>query len=257
MKEIPPEISLEARKLREKEFHDAVYSAEPQGSKLRRIIYSVTGSADEEFMRSILNVCRGKRVLEYGCGSGARALTFAAAGARVTGIDISEEAVRLSREHAAQKNVDAGFRTMDAEDLDLPDNSFDIVCGTGILHHLDLGRAYSEIARVLRPGGIAFFLEPMALHPLVRIFRGMTPAIRTADEHPLTVRDLDAARETFGAVSYRYYFLTTPLSLVLFPLGLHKWTAGALDRIDIRLFSKLPGLRKYAWYVFLNLAKNR
>lgn len=44
------------------------------------------------------------------------------------------------------------FRLMDAEALEFPPDTFDLICGTGILHHLDLDAAYGQIARSLRDG---------------------------------------------------------------------------------------------------------
>jgi len=50
---------------------------------------------------------------------------------------------------------------MNAEELKFADDYFDIVCGGAILHHLDLNKALSEIARVLKPDGKAIFVEPL------------------------------------------------------------------------------------------------
>jgi ubiquinone/menaquinone biosynthesis C-methylase UbiE len=45
----------------------------------------------------------------------------------------------------------------DAHKLDFPENTFDVIYGAGILHHLDYARALLEILRVLRPGGAMIF----------------------------------------------------------------------------------------------------
>ena len=42
--------------------------------------------------------------------------------------------------------------------MSFADNSFDLICGTGILHHLDIHAAFHEISRTLRPDGIAVFV---------------------------------------------------------------------------------------------------
>lgn len=96
----------------------------------------------------------GKRVLEIGCGVGTDGAQFARAGADYTGVDLTEAAVDLARQNFAQRQLPGEFRTADAENLDFPDESFDLVYSHGVLHHTpDTARAVREIHRVLRPGG--------------------------------------------------------------------------------------------------------
>jgi len=96
------------------------------------------------------------RVLEIGCGLGTDGAQFAKAGAEYTGIDLTEAAVDLARRRFELFNLPGAFRVADAERLDLPDNSFDVVYSHGVLHHTpDTAAAIKEIHRVLRPGGRA------------------------------------------------------------------------------------------------------
>ena len=96
------------------------------------------------------------RVLEVGCGLGTDGAQFAQAGADYTGIDLTEAAVDLARRRFELFNLDGSFRVADAERLDFPDNSFDLVYSHGVLHHTpDTAAAVREIHRVLRPGGRA------------------------------------------------------------------------------------------------------
>src|SRR3546814_11483257 len=81
-----------------------------------------------------------------------------------TGIDISDVAIEKGRERARQKGfTNVRLEAMNAEAMTFPDDSFDLVFGSGIIHHLDIDRAFGEIARVLRPGGRAVFIEPLGL----------------------------------------------------------------------------------------------
>jgi len=96
------------------------------------------------------------RVLEIGCGLGTDGAQFAKAGADYTGIDLTEAAVDLSRLRFELANLKGIFRTADAEQLDFPDDSFDLVYSHGVLHHTpDIEKAISEVHRVLKPGGRA------------------------------------------------------------------------------------------------------
>jgi ubiquinone/menaquinone biosynthesis C-methylase UbiE len=95
-------------------------------------------------------------VLEIGCGLGTDGAQFAKAGAHYTGIDLTEAAVNLAKQRFALFQLPGTFRVADAEHLDFPDNSFDIVYSHGVLHHTpDTAAAVREIHRVLRPGGKA------------------------------------------------------------------------------------------------------
>ena len=95
-------------------------------------------------------------VLEIGCGLGTDGAQFAKAGARYTGIDLTNAAISLAKRRFELFQLPGTFRVADAERLDFPDNSFDLVYSHGVLHHTpDTAGAVREIHRVLRPGGKA------------------------------------------------------------------------------------------------------
>jgi ubiquinone/menaquinone biosynthesis C-methylase UbiE len=95
-------------------------------------------------------------VLEVGCGLGTDGAQFAKAGARYTGIDLTDAAIELAKRRFELFDLPGTFRVADAERLDFPDNSFDLVYSHGVLHHTpDTAAAVREIHRILRPGGKA------------------------------------------------------------------------------------------------------
>lgn len=102
---------------------------------------------------------RGLRVLEIGCGMGTDGAQFAKAGAIYTGIDLTDAAVELARKRFQVSGLKGEFRVADAERLDFPDASFDLVYSHGVLHHTpDIEAAVREILRVLKPGGRAMVM---------------------------------------------------------------------------------------------------
>jgi ubiquinone/menaquinone biosynthesis C-methylase UbiE len=102
---------------------------------------------------------QGSKVLEIGCGLGTDGAQFAKAGAEYTGVDLTDAAVELARRRFQVSNLPGTFRTADAEKLDFPDNSFDLIYSHGVLHHTpDTEAAVNEVHRVLRPGGRAMVM---------------------------------------------------------------------------------------------------
>ena len=102
---------------------------------------------------------RGLKVLEIGCGLGTDGAQFAKAGAAYTGIDLTDAAIDLARRRFAVSGLEGEFRVTDAEKLDCPDDSFDLVYSHGVLHHTpEIESAVSEIHRVLKPGGRAMVM---------------------------------------------------------------------------------------------------
>jgi SAM-dependent methyltransferase len=93
---------------------------------------------------------RGARVLDLGAGSGVDSLLAARRGARVIGVDMTAEMVRLACEAS---HGDARFARALAEGLPFADRSFDAALSNGVLNLCpDKPRALAELARVLRPG---------------------------------------------------------------------------------------------------------
>jgi SAM-dependent methyltransferase len=100
----------------------------------------------------------GLRVLDVAAGSGQPSLTIAPRiqpGGTILGIDFSPEMVAVAERRArAAGATNVSFRTMDAEQLELPDATFDAVtCACGIIFFPDAQRALAEMRRVLTPGG--------------------------------------------------------------------------------------------------------
>jgi ubiquinone/menaquinone biosynthesis C-methylase UbiE len=102
--------------------------------------------------------------LEIGAGTGYFSLNLLQAGAieRATATDISPGMLATLEENAARLGLDVRTAAAEAETLPFPDESFDLVFGHAVLHHIpDLAQAFSEFHRVLRPGGtLAFCGEP-------------------------------------------------------------------------------------------------
>jgi SAM-dependent methyltransferase len=108
-----------------------------------------------------LSWCRGRDVLDAGCGVGYGSAFLAKEAQRVVGVDRDEAAVAYAQERYAASNLD--FRVGDLLALDRPDASFDTVCAFEAIEHLTDPDAFlGEAARVVRPGGTLVASTPNA-----------------------------------------------------------------------------------------------
>src|SRR3989338_399747 len=100
---------------------------------------------------------RGKKVLDLAVGADWSTEQFARMGAEVTAIDLTRQAVALTKRRFELYGLRADIREADAEHLPFPDASFDFVLAWGCLMHTpDTQGAINEIHRVLKPGGTAW-----------------------------------------------------------------------------------------------------
>lgn len=116
----------------------------------------------------LISLIRNQRIVDLGCGNGRLAILLAQAGNSVTGVDTSEEQIRLASENAALHSNpgSAGvpeFRNAPMEDTGLPAASFDAVILSQSLHHAAKPKeAIAESHRLLAPGGRIVILDLLA-----------------------------------------------------------------------------------------------
>ena len=192
-------------------------------------------------MRRILDEMQaGRKGLDVGCGQGAYVARMRELGLDVSGIDMSSGQVRL-----AARNVGGEGLVQVGSVLDIPaaDASFDFVYVINVLHHLnsieDQRRAFREMLRVLRPGGLVFVHEINTRNVLFRFYMGYVfPSINCIDEgierwllaHELN-RYSDAPVVRVEYFTFLPDFVPAPLVALFSPV--ERW----LERSTFRVFS--------------------
>jgi 2-polyprenyl-6-hydroxyphenyl methylase/3-demethylubiquinone-9 3-methyltransferase len=101
----------------------------------------------------------GSRVLDVGCGGGILAEAMARRGAQVTGIDLSDKALRVAQLHLLESRLAIEYLSVSAEELaESRTASFDVVTCMELLEHVPQPAAMvAACARLVRPGGQVFF----------------------------------------------------------------------------------------------------
>ena len=101
----------------------------------------------------------GKKVLDVGCGGGILAESLSKAGGIVTGIDLSNKALKVAELHQLESNTSVQYRSISAEDLakQEPEN-YDVVTCMEMLEHVpDPSSVVQACATLCKPGGSIFF----------------------------------------------------------------------------------------------------
>lgn len=206
----------------------------------------------------------GKDVLECACGTGKITTVLAEQAQSVKSFDISPESVRSTKQRVERnglKNVQVQIAAM--EELPYKDESFDIVVGLFVLHHLaDLEQAIRQVFRVLRPGGKAVFYETSAGNPILMFWRQHVagrwgiPKLGTQDEHPLTKANLKTISSAFHGtteVSYpRFRFFGKLYFQLLRNFRIARPVLVGLDDLICRCF---PFVRQYSYQVMVTLTR--
>ncbi len=101
-----------------------------------------------------VGVRAGHRVLDVGVGTGNAAIEAARRGAEVTGVDLTPAQIELARARCTSEGVKVDLRVGDAQALEVPDATFDVVLSVmGVIFAPNHGWAVAELARVCRPTG--------------------------------------------------------------------------------------------------------
>jgi SAM-dependent methyltransferase len=247
---------LESRKIREKNYHNARYGSEDDGRKLLHSIYSIFFLATNYFeSRLHSSFKKNSNILEYGCGDGNNLALVEGKVIKYYGIDISEEAVAKAIQHAKRKKIKAVIKVEDAEKTTFEDKSFDLIFGSGILHHLHLNSACKELSRISKSTGRCIFIEPLGHNYFINFFRKKTPRLRTSDEHPLLLSDFKIIMEYFECLSVKYLFLSALLAIPFRRFSFFRGLVYFFDKVDQFIFFVFPILKKYAWVCILEMSK--
>lgn len=190
--------------------------------------------------------CRGRDVLDLGCGSGYGTHRIAAVAAHATGVDVAPDAVEFARARYVSDNL--AYRVVpQSGPLPFADASFDVVLSFQVIEHVSDTRAYLEEARrVLRPGGTLVLITPDRSR---RLLPGQKPwnrwhlreyslAALVAEVEPVLHIEsglrMGAPNHVARHEMRRYLrtkWLTLPVTLPFLPERFRRWGLDAMHRL--------------------------
>ena len=247
-------MSLTKINLREKKFHDELQSKNK--GRFENIFYKALYNIYKDFNDCISEKSKNKVVLDYGCGIGSITEKIVNSNpSRLFGIDISKVSINKAIENSKRLNLQINYSVDNCEKTRFKAETFDLVFGTGILHHLSLDKSINEINRILKNKGEMVFLEPLGTNPLINLYRKLTPKSRSDDEHPFLKKDFDFINSLFKHVTIRYYGFFTLIFFLFYKNPQKSMVFKIISKLDYYFF-KIKYFKNFAWSVLIVAKKN-
>jgi SAM-dependent methyltransferase len=238
---------------REIDFHNKLQSGKENRSE--GIFYKALYNLFADFHKYLYENSQNKIVLDYGCGIGSLTEKVAKSHPeKIVGIDISNISIDKAIARAKEYNLNVEYKVDNCENSNLESNTFDLIYGSGILHHLNLEKSAKEINRLLKKNGKMLFIEPLGTNPIINIYRKLTPKSRSEDEHPFLPGDFDFLKSVYAQVNVKYYGFFT---LVFFPFYRKPEKSiiyNFFAAVDQKIF-KIKIFRFLAWSVLIEAKK--
>lgn len=222
---------------------------------------------ENRFILQHLGSLNNLRVLELGAGVAEASAYFAIQGARCMVTDISEGMLQKARQlaHYHGQKIETG--SMEADKIEFPDDTFDIVYAANLLHHTNSPeQTLKEMHRVVKRGGKVCFWDPLRHNIVINIYRKLATKVRTPDEAPLDISLVRFAKELFADVKYDTFWLISLWIFIKFyffdridPNQERYWKKIIyeeprikglylrLEKCDDWLKKTMPCFKRYAW----------
>lgn len=200
----------------------------------------------------------GKNILDIGCGKGEVSVILAKRGARVYGIDISPEAIKIAKDRAIANRVSTmtDFQVMSFYNIKFPYEYFDKIIGKAVLHHCNHKKMLSNtLFRLLKFNGRVVFIEPFGNSRYLEKIRLLVPVkVQEEDKthwnEQIKYSDLTYFEDLFE-IHYKEMHFISRFDRVIQSESLVNW----MGIIDLKLLKIFPWLKPYARDIAIILDK--
>ena len=172
----------------------------------------------------------------------------------MTAIDLSENQLKIAKKRAEEAVLQRkiNFIKMDCENLEFPNQSFNVIFNSGTFSSIDLNKALPKLAKVLRRDGFLIGAETFAHNPFANLKRRLNKVAGRRTEwaagHILKMKDFKSAGDFFNKIEVHYFHLVSWLAFPFLRFSGGKLLLKLFELID-RILLKAPFLRRYAFKV--------
>lgn len=237
--------------------YDEVWQENPSESWDTWPFYQAKNSALKYALNRLGNLS-GKQVLDLGCGIGYTPLELAKRGGLVTAVDLSETAVLATQKRIETAGYDKQVQAVRAnvEHLPFADASFDIIYAQNFLMHVSHRAVGRECYRLLKPGGKLVVVEPLAHHPLIKLYRRFFSDYKGTHPRYSTHEDMATLAYFFNhAYEKRFYLSAALAAFWQNQPALLKLSLPLLNTLDTQLRKIYPASYDWYWVTVLELYK--
>jgi SAM-dependent methyltransferase len=210
-----------------------------------------------DYMIDLIGDCRGKTIADVGCGCGWFSVYLAQQGARLEhGFDVSPKMIEAAnrRAHVNEVADKVRFTAGTADMIGQYDDSFDLVVGISVLHHINIEGFSSTLNKAWTTQGRSVFLEPLGGNRLIDFFRQKVHlgllGERTEGEEPLGPSAFVELSRRFAVNHREFQFLGAIARYV----GDRTTMWLGLDAIDGCMLAWLPAIRRKCRLTVVELA---
>jgi 2-polyprenyl-3-methyl-5-hydroxy-6-metoxy-1,4-benzoquinol methylase len=200
-------------------YADPAHAARFDSLRFSGPIGTLLAETQEQVLLDFLPGLEHQALLDVGTGTGRAALILARRGARVTGVDASEQMLAIARQRALDQHLEVDFRVGDAHRLDFPDRSFDAAISLRVLMHTPGWRTcLGELCRVSRERVVFDYPALASAAALQAVARRIAAALGSGTE-AYRVFPASAIRDELNRHQFRIVGLHRQFVL---PIAIHK-----------------------------------
>ena len=200
-------------------YADPANAARFDESRFGGPIGDLVASQQAKVLANFVGRIQGRVILDVGTGTGRAALLFAVGGAKVTGVDASEQMLSIARQRAAEVGVSVTFLQRDAHALEFPERAFDVVlCLRVLMHTPRWAQCVSELCRVSERLVIVDYPSARSTALLQSWFRRLAHALGARNEPYRVFSDQEIA-DALGRGGFR---VNSSHRQFVLPIALHK-----------------------------------
>lgn len=213
---------------------------------------------DQREALRLLAPLEGQLVLDLGAGIGYNARYLARKGATVVAADLAPARLAELRAQAVAEGIPAGRLlpvVCRGEQLPFARGAFGRHYSKSVLIHTDLAAASAELARTLKPGGHAVFVEPLDFNPFAELYRRtLGPAEWRVITRYFNDASVDTIRNAFGSAGESRYYMAGFLAFVFqFAVRAPRAFRAAIAATQVldAVLLRIPGMRRLAWFTVI------